>query len=80
MAHPSVEKTVRVLCDYYRKVTSDLPGAEAELFWRNRRNVKRASRMEQSFEANIPGVPGNYFMAGHSHKHTSNPAGGAAAN
>ena len=35
-SHPTVEKTVRVLCDYYRSITSDKPGAEAELFWRNR--------------------------------------------
>ena len=35
-SHPSVEKTVRVLCDYYRKLTSDKPGLESELFWRNR--------------------------------------------
>ena len=38
-AHPAVEKTVRVLCDYYRKITSERPGAEAELFWRHRTDV-----------------------------------------
>ena len=37
--HPTVEKTVRIICDYYRKLTSDRPGAEAELFWRNRLDV-----------------------------------------
>ena len=37
--HPTVEKTVRVLCDYYRKVTSQSPPAEAELFWRGRQDV-----------------------------------------
>ena len=36
-SHPTVEKTVRVLCDYYRKTTSSSPAAEAELFWKNRR-------------------------------------------
>ena len=41
-SHPTVEKTVRVTCDYYRKITSDMPGMEAELFWRNRTDVKRA--------------------------------------
>lgn len=39
--HPTVEKTVRIICDYYRKVTSEKPAAEAELFWRNRHNVTR---------------------------------------
>ena len=39
-AHPTVEKTVRVLCDYYRKVTSDSPAKEAELFWRHRQDVR----------------------------------------
>ena len=40
--HPNVEKTVRIICDYYRKLTSDRPGAEAELFWRNRLDVTAA--------------------------------------
>ena len=34
--HPTIEKTVRIVVDYYRKVTSDAPGVEAELFWRRR--------------------------------------------
>ena len=34
--HPTVEKTVRIVVDYYRKVTNDAPGVEAELFWRRR--------------------------------------------
>ena len=60
-SHPTVEKSVRILCDYYRKVTSDKPGAEAELFWRRRTDV--TSARTQKFEAHIPGVPGNYFLA-----------------
>ena len=38
-AHSSVEKTVRIICDYYRKTTSERPANEAELFWRNRHDV-----------------------------------------
>ena len=34
--HPTIEKTVRIVVDYYRKVTNDAPGVEAELFWRRR--------------------------------------------
>jgi hypothetical protein len=100
-SHPSVEKSVRVLCDYYRKVTSDSPGgwsaiaatrashslplpeclsrnlsslapslhlcrasgAEAELFWRNRKDVTRNER-SGTFAAHIPGVPGNHVLGG----------------
>ena len=40
--HPSLEKTVRVLCDYYRHTTSGRPAAEAELFWHNRSDVTTA--------------------------------------
>ena len=43
-SHPSIEKTVRVLCDYYRKVTSDKPGAEAQLFWNHRQEVVAPAR------------------------------------
>ena len=56
--HPTVEKTVRVLIDYYRKVTSDKPGMEAELFWRKRTDITRGPQ----FEAYLPGVPGNYML------------------
>ena len=38
-AHPTVEKTVRVICDFYCKMTGDKPEAEAELFWRHRQSV-----------------------------------------
>ena len=58
--HPSVEKTVRVLIDYYRKVTADAPAAEAELFWRRRTDVTRGAG--PSFDAYLPGVPGNYVF------------------
>jgi hypothetical protein len=34
--HPAIEKTVRIICDYYRKATSEKEGAEAELMGRNR--------------------------------------------
>ena len=44
------------------QVTSDRPGAEADLFWRNRTDVTSARKQKQ-FEAHIPGVPGNYFLA-----------------
>jgi len=37
--HPSVEKTIRVICDYYQKACSDDAEAEATLFWRNRQPV-----------------------------------------
>lgn len=57
-SHPTVEKTIRILCDYYRKQTSDHPAAEAELFWRKRANVT-ARRIHPS--GHIPGVPGNFF-------------------
>ena len=63
-SHPTVEKTVRVLLDYYRKVTSDKPSAEAELFWKHRTDVTRsggASRGGGSFGAYVAGVPGNFF-------------------
>ena len=35
-AHASVEKTVRIICDFYRKLTSSDAAAEAELFLRRR--------------------------------------------
>ena len=64
-AHPSLEKTVRVLLDYYRKMTSDKPGAEAELFWRHRTDVTTrrggASAAPSEFGAYVAGVPGNFF-------------------
>ena len=53
-SHPSVEKTVRVLCDYYRKLTSDKPGLESELFWRNRTGVT-ARRSRASLGDTLPG-------------------------
>jgi hypothetical protein len=40
-SHPTVEKTVRVLCDYYRSTTSERPATEAELFWRGRSDTTR---------------------------------------
>ena len=40
--HPSVEKTVRIICDYYRKTSSGRPAHEAQLFWRNRTDVHTA--------------------------------------
>ena len=58
--HPSVEKTIRVLIDYYRKVTSDKPGLEAELFWRRRTDV--TTTRGPQFAAYLPGVPGNYML------------------
>ena len=64
--HPTVEKTVRVLCDYYHNATSNTPAKEAELFWRGRTDVTRSgggAAATASFEAHLPGVPGNYFLA-----------------
>ena len=45
--HPTVEKTVRIVCDYYRKMTSDSARAEAELFWRSRENVPVSKTMKR---------------------------------
>lgn len=64
--HPSLEKTVRVLCDYYHQAVGFTPAKEAELFWRGREDVTRAggrtAAATASFEAHLPGVPGNYFL------------------
>jgi len=43
-----------VLCDYYRKLTSDRPASEAELFWRNRTGVT-ARRSRASLGNTLPG-------------------------
>ena len=37
--HPTVEKTIRVICDYYQKAGSGDAEAEATIFWRNRQPV-----------------------------------------
>ena len=65
-AHPTVEKSVRVLCDYYHHLTSEAPAVESELFWRRRADVTRFGYGAPSaeFGAHLPGVPGNFFMAG----------------
>ena len=58
---------VRVLLDYYHQATLNSPATEASLFWRQRDDVTRASGRASaaaaaSFEAHLPGVPGNYFL------------------
>ena len=45
--HPTVEKTVRIVCDYYRKMTSDSARAEAHLFRRSRTDVPVSKTMKR---------------------------------